>query len=268
VQLAQAMVARELVDVFGLPERRAADLLGLAPSAVSQYRSGHRLGSVLSQLSGDERSRTIARSSAQQLSSLAGPSAQTIEILLDTARELAEVGGAHDQRVTHPSGSRVGGVSARDLSRALHHRIQIEQSAVVECMRLAQKSRDELTRAVFRQIAADSLRHAEIVASIQTYLDRGLDRSMASGVAREDIVRLITQEREAEAKGPVDPGAQFGGMMSVLWESMEADERKHEALLDRMLATGFPATKPTHARRHAARRTTLPGGTPSATGNP
>jgi hypothetical protein len=110
----------------------------------------------------------------------------------------------------------------------------------VECMRLAQKSRDELTRSIFRQIAADSLRHAEIVASIQTYLDRGLDRSMASGVAREDVVRLITREREAEAKGAVDVGAQFGGIMSVLWESMEADERKHEALLDRMLSTGFP----------------------------
>ncbi|MGC2360436.1 MAG: hypothetical protein WA691_09080 [Thermoplasmata archaeon] len=253
VQLAQAMVAGELVDSFGLAERRTAELLGLAPSAVSQYRSGHRLGGVLAPFVGDERYRAIARTAAQQLSTLGGPSAESLGILLDTARDLAEVGGTRARRATRSGNLRPGGVTPKELSRALHHRIRIEQSAVAECMRLAQKSRDELTRAVFRQIAADSLRHAEIVASIQTYLDRGLDRAMASGVEREDIVRLITREREAEAKGPVDPGAHFGGIMSVLWESMEADERKHEALLDRMLATGFPAPTTSRSRRGGAR---------------
>jgi uncharacterized protein len=240
VQVAQAMVAGELVDSFGVSERRAADLLGLAPSAISQYRSGHRLGGVLARLAGDDRSRAIARGAAQQLSSLLGPSAETLGILLDAARELAVVGDSQTPRSALRGKPRAG---VRELTRALHHRIQIEQSAVAECMRLAQKSRDELTRSVFRQIAADSLRHAEIVASIQTYLDRGLDRSLASGVTREDIVRLITREREAEAQGAVDIEAQLGGMMSVLWESMEADERKHEALLDRMLSTGFPPAR-------------------------
>ncbi len=253
VQLAQAMVARELVDSFGLPERRAAELLGLAPSAVSQYRSGHRLGSVLTSLSGDERSTAVARTAAQQLSGLPGPSSETLGILLEAARDLAEVGGARSGRRMRIGGARPNGAGARDLARALHHRIQIEQSAVAECMRLAQKSRDELTRSVFRQIAADSLRHAEIVASIQTYLDRGLNHSIASGVVREDIVRLIAREREAEAKGPVDVEAQLGGIMSVLWESMEADERKHQALLDRMLSTGFPITKNRETRSAGSR---------------
>lgn len=252
VQLAQAMVARELVDSLGLSERRAAELLGLVPSAVSQYRSGHRLGGVLTRLSFDDRSRAIARTAAQELSALSGPSPETLGLVLDTARALAELGST-DGRPPSRAGPRHPEAGlARAMARALHHRIQIEQSAVAECMRLAQKSRDELTRAVFRQIAADSLRHAEIVASIQTYLDRGLDRSMASGVVREDIVRLISREREAEAKGPLDVGAQFGGIMSVLWESMEADERKHGSLLDRMLSTGFPVATPARSRARRA----------------
>jgi hypothetical protein len=253
VQLAQAMVARELVDSLGLSERRAADLLGLVPSAVSQYRSGHRLGGVLARLAGDDQSRGIARAAAQELSALPGPSPETLGLLLDTARELAKVGESGGPRSPRSGTRRAGEASSRELARALHRRIQVEQSAVAECMRLAQKSRDELTRAVFRQIAADSLRHAEIVASIQTYLDRGLDRSMASGVVREDIVRLITREREAEAKGALDVGAQFGGIMSVLWESMEADERKHESLLDRMLSTGFPEPRTDRPRPRAPR---------------
>jgi uncharacterized protein len=257
VQLAQAMMARELVDSFGLSERRAAELLGLAPSAVSQYRSGQRLGTALAELAGNERSRGAVRSAAQQLSGLSGPSAETLGVVLETARELAEAGEFASRRRPPLRRTRPGGAHSRELARALHHRIQIEQSAVAECMRLAQKSRDELTRSVFRQIAADSLRHAEIVASIQTYLDRGLDRSLASGVEREDIVRLITREREAETKGPVDVEAQLGGIMSVLWESMEADERKHEALLDRMLSTGF--VEPGRSGSGRLRRPVPPG---------
>ena len=33
----QALIARELVEGFGLPERQTALLLGLVPSSVSQY---------------------------------------------------------------------------------------------------------------------------------------------------------------------------------------------------------------------------------------
>lgn len=117
---------------------------------------------------------------------------------------------------------------------ALRRRIAGEQSAVADCMRLAQKSRDELTRAIFRQIASDSLRHAEIVASLETYLDRGVDRTVASGIQRSDIDRLIARERAAEASTDAGLGRRFGGVMGLLWESMEADERKHDALLARL----------------------------------
>jgi uncharacterized protein len=241
VQLAQSLVARELVQAFGLPERTAAELLGLAPSAVSQYLSGRRLGGLLVEVARDEHARAIARNAAQQLSVRGEASGETLSIVLDTARELAQSAG---MRAGTPrrggSGTPLGAKEARVLAQALRDRIAIEQAAVAECMRLAQKSRDELTRAIFRQIAADSLRHAEIVASIQTYLDRGVDRPLASGISRADVEGLITREREAEAKGDVDPGARFGGVMSVLWESMVHDERKHEELLDRLLASGFP----------------------------
>jgi uncharacterized protein len=263
VQLTQALVARELVEGFGLPERRAADLLGLAPSAVSQYLSGHRRGGQMADLAGNERSRSLARQAAQRLAALPQSSAETLGIVLDTARELAEI-AAPPARGSGSAGSpRAEMAPNRDVTRELHRRIQVEQAAVAECMRLAQKSRDELTRSVFRQIAADSLRHAEIVASIQTYLDRGIDRAFASGVAREDIVRLITRERDAEAQGPAASRTRFAGMMGVLWESMEADERKHEVLLDRMLASGFPEER---RRRPAALRRPADGtGAPSPT---
>ncbi len=246
VQIAQALIARELVETSGLPERRAARALGLAPSAVSQYLSGRRLGRELSGLIADPRVRSIARAAAERLVGSVGDPAEALPIVLEAARDLASEAKPTSRGGRRPSSSSIA--ESRALSRALHARIGTEQSAVAECMRLAQKSRDELTRAVFRQIAADSLRHAEIVASIQTYLDRGIHRPLASGVTRDDLERLIAKEREAETDPFGSSGIPLQGVMAVLWESMESDERKHTVLLDAMLRDGFPSPVGTSAR--------------------
>jgi transcriptional regulator with XRE-family HTH domain len=250
------LVARELVVSFGLPERQAAELLGIAPSAVSQYLSGKRLGTSTGASRAPERERAIARAAAQQIAVPPGGPGEGLAVVLEAARQLAQNSGGPDMAggVSVRAGDSADPRRERELRRYLHQRIALEQAAVGECMRLAQRSRDELTRAVFRQIASDSLRHAEIVASIQTYLERGLHRAYASGIQREEIVRLIDQEREAEAGLPQSVAPEFGGMLLVLWQSMEADERKHEALLAAMLDHGLPAVAEVRRPRKASPR--------------
>jgi uncharacterized protein len=234
VQVMQALVARELVDSFGLPERQAAALLGIVPSSVSQYLSGKRLGPRLAQYLEDEAARRIARTTAQQLMATPGG----LQVVLEAAIALEGRYG--------PSGGAVsGGLLGtkprvrREAPRWLRNRIVGEQNAVAECMRLAQRSRDELTRALFRQIASDSLRHAEIVASLAAYLDRGVTSSLPTGVTRADVEHLIEREHEAEEKSGNDLGPDLGGVMRILWDSMEADERKHELLLQELLRAGL-----------------------------
>jgi predicted transcriptional regulator len=246
VQVMQALVARELVEAFGLSERRAAALLGVVPSSVSQYLSGKRLGPALSAYFGDEDARRIARLTAQRLVDGA-PGAKT---LLGAAIAFGERFGA---AAPAPGSARSGELPpalARKVPGWLRNRIVGEQNAVAECMRLAQRSRDELTRALFRQIASDSLRHAEIVASLAAYLDRGLASSPPTGITRSDIEHLIRREHEAEATSDVDLGPELGGVMRILWDSMEADERKHELLLGKLLdAADAPADRPAPRRR-------------------
>jgi rubrerythrin len=117
--------------------------------------------------------------------------------------------------------------------------VRAEQAAVSMCMRLAQRARDELTRAILRQIASDSLRHAEIVASLAPYLDRGITEAHASGITRKEIEVLIEGERRAEAGADVVTAGDLGGTMRLLIASMEADERKHTDLLQGLLDSGF-----------------------------
>jgi uncharacterized protein len=113
--------------------------------------------------------------------------------------------------------------------------------AVAQCMRLAQRAGDELTRSILRQIASDSLRHAEIVASLAPYIERGVSGSYAAGITRKEVEALIQSERRAESQADSQVARHLQGTMAILIASMEADERKHADLLRGLLTSGFRA---------------------------
>jgi uncharacterized protein len=251
VQVAQGLIARELVEGFGLSERQAAEALGLVPSAVSQYLSGKRLRVALTAFESDERVRGVVRKASQRLVTARGSPTATAA-LLETAMELSGTTGRRRRPGTADEES--SAQRRRGDAEWIHHRIAGEQAAVTECMRLAQRSRDELTRAVFRQIASDSLRHAEIVAALAAYLDRGISRTVPSGITRADVRRLIAREHAAEESSSGDPGERFGGVMRILWESMVSDERKHDRLLDLLLRSEFPSDPAAHGSRRRPRK--------------
>lgn len=241
VHLVQALAAREGVEELGLSSRRVADLLGLAPSAVSQYLSGKRLEKGFLEYSADERARTIARRTIEELIEAQEAGRGATRSVLEGAAALAELAESAEGRERMPKrvSESTEGPQLRELARWLRERVKAEQVAVTQCMRLAQRARDELTRALLRQIASDSLRHAEIVASLAPYIDRGVSGAYASGITRKEIEALIDAERKAEAQADTASAHRLQGTMAVLIASMEADERKHAELLRGLLNSGF-----------------------------
>lgn len=272
LQALQVLVARELVEVRGEPAGRAADLLGVAPSAVSQYLSGRRRSRTLDRFEGDEEAQLLVRRVAERLVELRpGVPADRARILLDGTQELVErIEGAPSVSAhLAAAGARPSGEHARELLYWSRSRVRAEQRAVAQSMRLAQKARDELTRSIFRQIASDSLRHAEIVASLAPYLSRGTSRPPASGITRSDVEGLVRDERRAEGRPDPVLMREAGGTIGLLLESIAADERKHDALLSGLLDSGFgpaldgdrrgsntgrPDRGPSRARRRAGPR--------------
>lgn len=241
VHLVQALVAREGVEQLGLSSRRVADLLGLAPSAVSQYLSGKRVEKGFLEYSSDERARSIARRTIEELIEAQEAGRGATRPVLEGASALSELSesvGGHERLPKRPTDT-TEGPQLRELARWLRERVKAEQVAVTQCMRLAQRARDELTRALLRQIASDSLRHAEIVASLAPYIDRGVSGAYASGITRKEIEALIEGERRAEAQADSASAHRLQGTMAILIASMEADERKHAELLRGLLNSGF-----------------------------
>lgn len=241
VHLFQALAAREGVEHLGLSSRRMASLLGLAPSAVSQYLSGKRLEREFLEYSTDQRAQAIARQGVARLIEAHEEGGGRTRVVLDGAVALSGLLRSEDQRPRQHAG-RPGVETAprmRQTARWLRLRVKAEQVAVTQCMRLAQRARDELTRTILRQIASDSLRHAEIVASLAGYIDRGVSGAFASGITRKEVEALIERERRAEAQADTELTGQLQGTMAILVASMEADERKHAELLRGLLSSGF-----------------------------
>lgn len=241
VHLLQALVAREGVEQLGLSSGRVADLLGLAPSAVSQYLTGKRVENRFLEYTSDERARAIARRTVEALVEAQEADRSPSRIVLEGAAALSDLPESPSRRSTAPgrTPASVETPKLRELARWLRQRVKAEQVAVTQCMRLAQRARDELTRALLRQIASDSLRHAEIVASLVPYIDRGVSRAYASGITRREIEALIEGERAAEAQADAESARHLHGTMAILIASMEADERKHADLLRGLLDSGF-----------------------------
>lgn len=241
VHLLQAMAAREGVEQLGLSSRRVAELLGLAPSAVSQYLSGKRVERGFLAYAANERARAIARGTVEGLIEAQEAGREPTRLILEGAVALSELPESPERRGRAAPSAPASDATPqlRQLSRWLRQRVKAEQVAVTQCMRLAQRARDELTRALLRQIASDSLRHAEIVASLVPYIDRGVTGAYASGITRKEIEALIEGERRAEAQADSESAQHLQGTMAILIASMEADERKHADLLRGLLSTGF-----------------------------
>jgi uncharacterized protein len=235
VALLQSLIARELVEQLGLTTRRTAQLLGIAPSAVSQYLHGHRREGMVEEFGGRPEIIAVAHRAAVALAQTPRGTAARSRSVLEAAAKVADLVGTGGPRPRRAAAERVD----REVLRQLRERIAAEQAAVTACMKLAQKARDELTRAIFRQIASDSLRHADIVASLEVYLEAGTSRSVASGIDRSDVERLIREEHDAEAHGGAELTIALGGVMKLLAQSMADDEEKHERLLAGLLKEGF-----------------------------
>jgi predicted transcriptional regulator len=213
----------------------------LAPSAVSQYLSGKRVERGFLAYSADEQARGIARRTVEGLIEAQEAGRGPTRLILEGAAALSELPESSERRA-HPlrrEAEAESSVELRQLGKWLRQRVKAEQVAVTQCMRLAQRARDELTRALLRQIASDSLRHAEIVASLAPYIDRGVSGAYASGITRKEIEALIESERKAEAQADSASARRLQGTMAILIASMEADERKHADLLRGLLETGF-----------------------------
>jgi hypothetical protein len=234
----RSFLAKRLVNQRGFTRREAATLLGLTPAAVTQYLRGRRAESTVAQL---ERSPEMVIALEELLEELIarrdrGQLADPHTLIVDGAYKLLTLRAKERAPSRRPRGAPVIPAALRlrqeQWIATLRRRLAAEQAAARRSMEFALRTQNELSKTLFRQIASDSLRHADIAASLIAYLGKGgaLTRQAERPDPREleAMIREEESAEEAELEGLrelQDPNVR------LLVDSIEADERKHTLLL-------------------------------------
>jgi len=242
----RALVVHELVKRLGHNQSEAARMLGITPAAVSQYLEGKRGGKLVDRV---KRSRQLMLTISNLAETASDRSRKGLEMdftaLLDSSYRVMSI--LAGEKLSAPGATERGvdeGEGKEQRTRwigILKRRLASEQQAAQRSMGLALWTDNDLVKGLFRQIASDSLRHAEIVASLITYLEVGGKPSGLGTPNVKELEQILRDEEEAddpsinELKAIRDPAVQ------LLLDSIEADEKKHVVLLRGLLKSRKPS---------------------------
>jgi predicted transcriptional regulator len=227
-------------------------MMGITSSAVTQYLSGKRAGDQVRRIKSSENlmhiiSNTtdiIAQDRKDGKSELSSArvieAAQQISSLLRGVAETKPSLGLEEEEERGESRQVERGKILSYLS-IIRKRIEAEQTVALRNMSLASRGRDELAKSLFRQIASDSMRHADILTSVASYIQKeeGLSTSTATAIPSVKQLEEILKEEE----GAVDPEIEKlkkidDPVIRLFLESIEMDEQKHYKLLSKLLEIG------------------------------
>ena len=208
---------------MGKSNKEVSAALGITPSAVSQYIKGKRGASLRKDaggLKGFDMAIKVASIEIGRLIEI-NEYERCQGMVLKIAQELAGIS---------PEGSKAVAVAKEKYSNAeiksiLAERIKREHDSAMYFLGFAQSSSSYFARILFRQIATDSLRHADIVQALLERVDKPLSGEF--GRVSIDIVdKLLEKAREHKEISINEIKERLGPEAVLLIESIEMDDKE------------------------------------------
>ncbi len=212
----------------GLRVKEIASSLNTSPAAVVQYLHGKR-GRALT------RSPQIDRI----VDALAEKILQRVRAGMGEGVRMMELVEAADQIMIASKGNRTREQASSTPESAqvleiLRARLQLELKASERCLESAVKFQDEYSKLLLRMIAADSMRHADVVSQIISWIELSHDSSIE--VPRRELLDTILQiEDKAGELSLRDTVKIHHPVAKLLLEWIDADEKKHERIIGKMV---------------------------------
>jgi len=222
--LLRADLARRLHQM-GFKVHQIARVLDVTQPAVTQYLKGVR-GKKMPELENQKLMiDALADKAAQKIGGGMEP-LTTIE-LLDVIHQILTVTSGEGML-------RSGSSAEKNKSIALLKvRLQLELKAAQKCFSLANTAKGDYTRLLLRMIATDSIRHADIISQIVSFLETGIEIP-DEGIDRTLLTEILAIEDTADEASLQKTVNINHGVASLLLESIDMDEHKHDRLLGKM----------------------------------
>ena len=201
--------------------------LNLTPAAVTQYLKGRRGSDILRAGEVDTLIDPLAERVAKRIRTGMG-GLETIE-LLEAANQLKVVSSGKTRLQTP---AREG--ERNESLKILRMRLGIELAASEKYLELANKANDDYLKLLLRMIASDSMRHADVVSQVSSWLEGG------HGANYEALSRAVLQEMKSleENAGESSLGKSVEvehPVARLLLQWIDIDEGKHEKMVAKLL---------------------------------
>ena len=211
----------------GLRVKEIATALNTTPAAVVQYLKGKRGRLVVRPAQVD---RTI--------DALADKVLQRVRSGVREGVRMPELMEAADQIIIASKGSKMLEETPqkreKQVVEVLRQRLELELKASERCLESAVKFDDQYSKLLLRMIAADSMRHADVVSQIISWTE--LPREPTLNVPRKEFLDAILQiEDKAGEQSLRDTVKISHPVARLLLEWIDADEKKHERIIGKMV---------------------------------
>jgi predicted transcriptional regulator len=225
----RALLAHKLVKKYGLKKSLVARVMAVSPSAVTQYLAGRRGGRQ-----GDAKL-------VEEIESLAARVARKIELGLVEAAA-SEVQAYLNQLISPKPAQpqQIDGSGLEEIINSLRSRMELEEEAARKSLELSSRATSPLAKLLLKQMAVDSLRHADIINMVIVALRSGGDPSINASDATLISQMSIFESLSETQKLSETPIASLSPTIRALLLSIDMDEEKHEKLL-KIALSGQPA---------------------------
>ena len=230
----RAVLARKLITGYGFSRKKAAEALSLSQPAITLYLNGRRASDSSRKISENPIARRYVDGLIEKIllrGSLSKSELYDAALSLWRILEAEKVG---------EEGMELAPSKEEDerskLLQSLRKRVQAEQESAEEFMRAAMSLKDDLTRMIFRMIASDCIRHADILMTLISAIERE-ELVSVDQLKNIDLSRLLEKEEKAHIRSLDEvKGLLPSGLASILVELIQDDERKHSKILRRILS--------------------------------
>jgi len=228
----RAVLAKRLATEYGYSKKMIAEALGLSPPAVTLYLAGKRAARISEELLRNGKAMEYIEGLIEKIrmkGSLTHPE------LYDAAFNILRILQADTKtRLVERYTEREEGETAR-LLRSLKERIQAEQESAEEFMKTAVELKSDLMRMVFRILASDCIRHADIIMTIVSAIEE--EKAIhIDKLGMRKLSMLLEKEEKAHLQSLDDVKHLLpSGLITILIELIEDDERKHSKMLKKIM---------------------------------
>ena len=211
----------------GLRVKEIAAALNTTPAAVVQYLKG-------------KRGRLVTRPAQvdRTIDALAERVLQRVRSGVREGVRMAELMEVADQIIIASKGSRMIEETTqkreKQVVEVLRQRLELELKASERCLESAAKFDDQYSKLLLRMIAADSMRHADVVSQIISWTE--LPHEPTLNVPKREFLDAILQVEDKAGEQSLKHSVKISHPVArLLLEWIDADEKKHERIIGKMV---------------------------------